>query len=398
MAKHQHQVGKKKYFRIQPTINGIKKSFYGKSMAEARAKAEEFRQAHATNNSKKCNITVREYVAFHLQLIKNTISEETFVGYEEKLRLRVLPFLGDKLLTDITHDDITRVMAGVSLCSRSYRHTLLMLLRRIFKAAQMSHHIQDDPTEGVKILGGKQREKKPALTDKQCQQLLFAVKGTPAETFCRIGLYAGPRREEILALFWDALFLDTDNPYIEIKRAWRIKNNRPVISKILKTDAAHRKIPIPQHLAEHLRILRAEATSPYVFSNSSGEPLTGTQWRNLWGLVERRTTASRKYVRYGKNGKTEHIVTPNLDSLAKNNPSHRYSLDFTVTAHQLRYTYITNLIAAGLDVKKVQYLAGHKSAKITLEIYARVKGNQPEELSDVINSVFGSDACDHEGK
>lgn len=398
MAKHQHKVGKKTYFRIQPTINGIKKSFYGKTMAEARAKAEEFRQAHATNADKKCDITVREYILFQLRLIKNTVSEETFVGYEEKLRLRVLPFLGDKLLTDITHDDILRVMAGVSLCSRTYRRTLLMLLRRIFRAAQRSHHIQDDPTEGIKISGGKQQEQKPALSDKQCQQLLVAVKGTPAETFCRIGIYAGPRREEILALFWDALFLDTENPYIEIKRAWRIKNNRPIISKILKSDAAHRKIPIPQHLAEHLRVLRAEATSPYVFSNSFGEPLTGTQWRNLWKFVERRTTASRKYVRYGKGGKTEHIITPTLDSVAKNNPSHRYLLDFTVTAHQLRYTYITNLISAGIDVKKVQYLAGHKSAKITLEIYARVKGNRPEELSDAINSVFGSDACAHEGK
>ena len=36
-----------------------------------------------------------------------------------------------------------------------------------------------------------------------------------------------------------------------------------------------------------------------------------------------------------------------------------YTLDFTVTLHQLRHTYITNLIYSGIDPKTVQYLAGH---------------------------------------
>ena len=34
-----------------------------------------------------------------------------------------------------------------------------------------------------------------------------------------------------------------------------------------------------------------------------------------------------------------------------------YTLDFQVTPHQLRHTYITNLIAASVDSKTVQYLA-----------------------------------------
>ena len=34
-----------------------------------------------------------------------------------------------------------------------------------------------------------------------------------------IGLYAGLRREEILALQWDSVYLDTDTPYLT-KRLW----------------------------------------------------------------------------------------------------------------------------------------------------------------------------------
>lgn len=44
-----------------------------------------------------------------------------------------------------------------------------------------------------------------------------------------------------------------------------------------------------------------------------------------------------------------------------------------MTPHQLRHTYITNLIHAGVDPKTVQYLAGHENSKITMDIYAKVK-------------------------
>ena len=49
------------------------------------------------------------------------------------------------------------------------------------------------------------------------------------------------------------------------------------------------------------------------------------------------------------------------------------------TPHQLRHTYITNLIYASVDPKTVQYLAGHENSKMTMDIYAKVKYNKPEE-------------------
>ena len=40
----------------------------------------------------------------------------------------------------------------------------------------------------------------------------------------------------------------------------------------------------------------------------------------------------------------------------KNQPKIRYTLDVDVTPHQLRHTYITNLLYAGVDPKTVQYV------------------------------------------
>lgn len=45
------------------------------------------------------------------------------------------------------------------------------------------------------------------------------------------------------------------------------------------------------------------------------------------------------------------------------------SLDFHVTPHQLRHTYITRLFESGLDIKEIQYLAGHTTIDMTLHVY-----------------------------
>ena len=72
----------------------------------------------------------------------------------------------------------------------------------------------------------------------------------------------------------------------------------------------------------------------------------------------------------------------------RNNPKLIYTMDFQVTPHQLRHTYITNLIYASVDPKTVQYLAGHENSKVTMDIYAKVKYNKPEELLPVVNGAL----------
>ena len=65
-----------------------------------------------------------------------------------------------------------------------------------------------------------------------------------------------------------------------------------------------------------------------------------------------------------------------------------FKLDFHVSPHLLRHTYITNLIYEGVDPKTVQYLAGHENSKVTMDIYAKVKYNKPKELVQVVNQAF----------
>lgn len=203
-----------------------------------------------------------------------------------------------------------------------------------------------------------------------------------------IGLYAGLRREEALALQWDCVFLDAPTPYISVRRAWRSEHNRPVISTTLKTKAARRDIPIPKCLVNCLREAKAASKSEYVIADSEGQPLSYSQFKRVWQYIVVRSTKERTYYKYVNGQSIKYTVQPSLGGHQKNNPNIVYSLDFDVTPHLLRHTYITNLLYAGVDPKTVQYLAGHENSKTTMDIYARVKYNKPEQLFDVVNSAF----------
>ena len=145
-----------------------------------------------------------------------------------------------------------------------------------------------------------------------------------------------------------------------------------MVGHILCVYADRRDIAIPKRLAECLREAKAASTSEYVIANDDGEPLSYSQFKNLWRFIIVRTAKPRiakkkvggKYVKY--------MLYPELGAMAKNNGKVQYVLDFEVTPHQLRHTYITNLIHAGVDPKTVQHLAGHKNSKVTMDIYAKV--------------------------
>ena len=128
--------------------------------------------------------------------------------------------------------------------------------------------------------------------------------------------------------------------------------------------------------------------SEYVVSNRDGDPLSYTQFKRLWQYIVTRTVKERFYYRYEDGKRVKHTVTPVLGEKAAHNGKVIYSLDFEVTPHQLRHTYITNLIHSSVDPKTVQYLAGHESSKITMDIYAKVKYNRPDELVRTMGGAF----------
>ena len=332
--------------------------------------------------------TVAEYCEKWLLMQSVHIRATTLTDYTSKIQRHIIKELGQKRMADVTLDDIQLALVPVSQKSASVYKSVVILYKSIFRAAKESHVIDENPTIYLDSKGGVPQEERQALTDEQAERLLDAIRGLPPYVFVMIGLYAGLRREEILALQWDSVYLDTDTPYLTVRRAWHTEHNRPVILTELKTKAAERNIPLPVCLAECLKAAKAISTSDYVVANRDGEPLSYTQFKRLWQYIVTRTVKERSYYRYEDGKRIKHTVTPVLGEKAAHNGRVVYSLDFEVTPHQLRHTYITNLIHSSVDPKTVQYLAGHESSKITMDIYAKVKYNRPDQLVKAMGGAF----------
>ena len=335
------------------------------------------------------NPTVAEYCEKWLLMQSAHIRVTTLTDYRSKVKKHIVQPLGHKYMADVTADDVKLAIIPASMHSQSLYRGVQMLYKAIFESAVESRIIEQSPCEKLSAKGGKPPKGRESLTDDQVETLLTAIKGLPPYLFVMIGLYTGLRREEILGLQWDCVYLDKKAPYLSVRRAWHIEHNRPVVTTELKTKAARRDVPIPNHLAACLREAKANSKSDYVIANRDGQPLSGTQWARLWKYIDTRTVQERKYYRYVDGVRTVTIVKPKLGETAKNCPSVVYSIDFDVTPHQLRHTYITNLIYASVDPKTVQYLAGHENSKMTMDIYAKVKYNKPEKLLSVVNTAFG---------
>ncbi len=333
--------------------------------------------------------TVAEYCEKWLLMQSVHVRTTTLTDYTSKVRRHIIAELGDKRMGEVSLDDIQLALVSVSKKSASVYKSVVILYKSIFRAAKESRIIDNNPTIYLTTKGGGVPQKdKAALTDEQVERLLDAVEGLPTYVFVMLGLYAGLRREEILALKWDSVYLDGNFPYLTVRRAWHTENNRPVILEELKTKAAERNIPLPTCLAECLKETKENSTSEYVVPNRDGDLLSYTQFKRLWQYVVTRTVKERSYYRYEDGKRVKHTVTPVLGEKAAHNGNVVYSLDFEVTPHQLRHTYITNLIHSSVDPKTVQYLAGHESSKITMDIYAKVKYNRPDELVRTMGNAF----------
>lgn len=383
------------YYRTRITdADGKRVDLYAETCEELQLKEMEARRQVEEAVFRRKHPTVAEYCEKWLLMQSAKVSSSTLKGYTLNMKNYVIKPLGDMYLSDVTADDIRLALIPLATKSAGLYNTVNMLLKCVFYSAERNQLLDYNPCVGISAKGGRPGKKKNALTDEQVKQLLETVQGLPPYVFIMIGLYSGLRREEILALQWDCVFLDVPTPYISVRRAWRAEHNRPVISTTLKTRTARRDIPIPRCLTDCLRKAKETSISEYVIADSKGQPLADSQFKRLWQYVVVRSTKERTYYKYVNGQSIKYQVKPTLGTHQKNNPKIVYTLDFEVTPHQLRHTYITNLLYAGVDPKTVQYLAGHENSKTTMDIYAQVKYNKPEELLSVVNTALESSAGD----
>ena len=370
--------------RIKHPYTGRWIDVYGKTKADCRQKANKRLDDIEQLQKSRENPYVYEYAAKWFSLNAAGVGAKRRADYANAINNHICPVIGNMLVREMKWDDVLAVMAAAADLSKSSQQKIVVTMKRIFASAAKNGIIQASPCTDLKA-GGKASEEKIPLTAEQQRKLLAAVKGTKTEIFVALCLYAGLRREEALGMQWDCVDLKAKTPHLIVKRAvtWAGKN-KPIVTEELKSDAARREIPIPPQLLAVLQEAQKGSTSKFVLANQKGEAMSLASFRRLWDVVTVRTVRD---VKQKKDGKTD-IKHYALGDTVKNHKV-TVSLDFHVTPHQLRHTYITELILAGANVKTVQYLAGHATPHLTLKIYTHLIEHSPTNTVGAILAAFG---------
>ena len=261
-----------------------------------------------------------------------------------------LPYLKGVPLKKVTHLQIQLILGNLSGQSKSLNDKAIQILRGIFNATVDNNLIAKSPVPLRLRSGGIATKEKAALTVEQSRHLLNAVFGTRAYLFCLIALQTGMRHGGICGLMWSGI--DFDAQIIHVRHNAIFTSAQTVVSSDLKTAAARRDIPIPPTLLALLTSEKNGSESPFVLHMDNGGALSQTSFSNLWDMVR--------------------------------------SLDFHVTPHQLRHTYITRLFESGLDIKEIQYLAGHTTIDMTLRVYTHYQHeSRKKETAKKVCEAFG---------
>lgn len=328
--------------------DGRRKYIRADSIEEAEKIREEMKEQAAKGLRIGENPTVAELAQIWFDTYKkdqlHIRSEESI---ESTLRCYILPFMGRMKAKDVTPVIVQQLMNSVRKYSKSTQKKVLQHTRSIFQMAVEENYIEKSPVrKSLKAKGSDPDEKIP-LTHEQSDALLASVEGTRAYPLVLLLLYTGLRIGEALGLMWSDVDFEEGTITVNRSIVYPTKHQEGLINEEMKTEAAHRTIPVPDILIDVLKEERANSKSVFVFAMQNGSHMSAGSYRSLWRLIDYRTV--------GRTDSRRELIDR--------------SLDFRVHPHLLRHTCITRWFEAGLDIKEVQHLAGHTSPELTLQIY-----------------------------
>lgn len=301
---------------------------------------------------------------------RRQVQRQTADDYEMKLRLYVRPRLGPLPLASITfeeleeHYDHLTGEAGFSGRTARYAH---VLLRSAFKYAVKKKWIRHSPAVYADA-PGRVRHEFEVLSETEAPRFIEAAAADKYGALFILALTTGLRPEEYLALRLDCLHLDrglvsVQRTMLRFKGGWEF--GRP------KTAKSRRLVKVPppavRALTAHLkrrRELAFRAGPAYeqhelVFANDVGAPLTTRSLvrRHYRPIMERA-------------GVTKHL-----------------------RLYDLRHSYATLALLAGIHPKVVSEALGHASVAFTMDTYAHVLPTMQERAAQqMADLLFGGRA------
>ncbi len=323
------------HWRARITIDGDKKSHTATTQRKAREWLNDVRkEVSAGTYVDPSDMPLGKWWDKWIETYKkNSVTPATLATYAAS-RARLPLELLEACISEITRSDI---QSAVNAIDKSHRTAELTLqhIKMCFDCAVTDKMLKINPAEKIELPPeGEDKGELHLLTDAEYN--LFVTHCTEKSNYknrqqykdCLLTiLYTGLRRGEAINLMWS----DWSGDELQVNGT--------------KTKRSKRKIMLDPDVISIFERRRKTARSFYIFESTTAKPL---MYRNLYRYIQR------------LNG---HGV------------------------HDLRHTYATRAIMAGVDAKTLSEILGHADVSTTLRLYVHPTDNSKREAACKIASA-----------
>lgn len=279
----------------------------------------------------------------------------TVHGYEQTLRLRVLPVLGAARLSAITAADLQKFverLLGDGLDASTVRNALMGLRAIYRRACRPGGAVAVNPTRGLELPAVRGRRDR--IVDPSTASELLAALPESVRPVWATALYTGLRRGELLALTWADV--DLASGVIRVERSYDPRSGE---TGEPKSRAGKREVPIAAVLRDHLAAHRArcEWKAGLVFGRSAGRPFNHSTILKRAEKAWRAAAVDRARKAGAADAELERVAREFVAPL---------------TLHEARHTFASLMIAAGVNAKSLSTYLGHSSIAITMDRYGHL--------------------------
>jgi integrase len=310
-------------------------------------------------------VTLASYVT-GTWLPLQTFSASTREATERRLRLHVLPVLGDKLIAQITPSVVKSWLGKLDAAPSTVR-VLLSLLSSVMGAAIDDGLIVSNPVHArsVKAPRLEQRRVEPWSADRVAG-VRTALPGQ-WQAMADAGAGLGLRIGEATALAVDDV--DWLRRVVHVRRQVQRIGGRLVFGP--PKGGKERTVPLPDSVAlalsAHIAAYPpAPVTLPWKAPGGRAETARLLFTMRSGRVIEQNSWNATVWHRALKAAG----VTPGRDT----------------GFHQLRHHYASTLLAAGVDVKALAEALGHHDAGFTLRVYAHVMPSAADRIRQAVDA------------
>jgi integrase len=343
----------------------LKRGFKTRGTAD-RARREVLLAVEDRNHVQRSRETVGEFFTRWLPAIEHTVRPSTFASYAMNIRTHVVPALGGTVLQEIGPEALNAfysklLKGGLSPSTVAYIHVIV-------------HSALDDAmrwgsvVRNVSTLANPPRRQSAkaamrAWTKEDVSGFLTSLEGDRLYPVFLLAATTGMRRGELLGLKWGDVDLEASRAALQETRI--VINHLPTASKPKREDS-RRSVPLAPETVAALRAWRARqaeerlaggpeyATTDFVFTEPKGEPLHPAAVSKAF-LSRLRKAGLRR-----------------------------------IRLHDVRHTFATLALQAGVPLKVVSEILGHKDITITANLYQHVTPSMMEQATSTVAGLIFS--------